>query len=174
MFCNWYGEIVASSSLSSFHKAWLTQNLKAEQFSRTCVLNAFYRPRKSCFNCGGDHNLNNCKEPKNHKRIAESRQQFMQQFTPSTGLQQKQRYLHIAVRIEFCVWQNNSWPYTLQYMRFPCCFDCSLGIPSWSVCLTAVNRSCMLLGCELEFATYVYTTVTSVRLINELWWKYYI
>jgi len=43
-----------------------------------CILRDVYRVKRSCFNCGGDHELNACNERRNVQRISENRQQFQQ------------------------------------------------------------------------------------------------
>ncbi|XP_048753439.1 zinc finger CCHC domain-containing protein 8-like isoform X2 [Ostrea edulis] len=44
------------------------------------------RMKQSCFNCGGNHRINECAEPKNFQRIRENKNKFMQQ-SQKQGLQ---------------------------------------------------------------------------------------
>jgi hypothetical protein len=52
------------------------------------------RPKRSCFNCGGEHNLADCKTALDHKRIGENRRQFKQKCSPAMTSQQKQTRYH--------------------------------------------------------------------------------
>ena len=39
------------------------------------------KPKNQCWNCDGDHNMANCKEPRNFEKIAWNREQFLQSKT---------------------------------------------------------------------------------------------
>jgi len=41
-------------------------------------------PNRNCFNCGGDHNLNECRQPRDHRRIYEARTKLMNSKMKST------------------------------------------------------------------------------------------
>ncbi|XP_062589591.1 zinc finger CCHC domain-containing protein 8-like [Saccostrea cucullata] len=45
------------------------------------------KTKQSCFNCGGDHRINECTEPKDFRRIRENKNKFLQQ-----AQMQKQSY----------------------------------------------------------------------------------
>ena len=55
------------------------------------VNSAFNRPKQSCFNCGGEHRINECTQPKNFSRIRENKMKFMQQS-------QMQRQSYVIMR----------------------------------------------------------------------------
>ena len=57
------------------------------------VNSAFNRPKQSCFNCGGEHKINECTQPKNFSRIRENKLKFMQQS-------QMQRQSYVIMRKE--------------------------------------------------------------------------
>ncbi|XP_062602163.1 zinc finger CCHC domain-containing protein 8-like [Saccostrea cucullata] len=50
----------------------------------------FSRTKQSCFNCGGDHRINECTEPKDFRRIRENKNKFLQQAQMQK--QSSQRY----------------------------------------------------------------------------------
>ncbi|XP_046365702.2 zinc finger CCHC domain-containing protein 8-like [Haliotis rufescens] len=43
------------------------------------------RPKPSCFNCGGEHMMSDCQEPKDYNRIKAKRREFMDKNSPSMG-----------------------------------------------------------------------------------------
>lgn len=46
------------------------------------ALNVRVKQKKQCFNCGGEHHLNECTEPKDHNRIRENRNKFASKGPP--------------------------------------------------------------------------------------------
>ena len=43
------------------------------------ITSFLFRQKNTCFNCGGDHVLAQCKLPKDHKRIATAKMEFRSQ-----------------------------------------------------------------------------------------------
>lgn len=55
------------------------------------------KPRRNgCWNCGGDHNLRDCKEPRNMANINRAKQLFTKLKTERYHLDAEQRYSHFA------------------------------------------------------------------------------
>jgi len=76
---------------------------KALYISAAVVLcNAVHRVKRSCFNCGGDHDLIACNERRDVQRIGENRRQF-QLSRVAQGKQQQTR-----CSVLLCHWQQQN------------------------------------------------------------------
>ena len=54
------------------------------------------KPKRSCFNCGGDHSLGECREPRNQQRIRENMMAFKNAQANSSMASLKNRYTNIS------------------------------------------------------------------------------
>jgi len=62
-----------------------------------------HRVKRSCFNCGGDHELSACNQRRNMQRIDENRRQFQQRKLSAAVSQTKQTRCSVLL-FDYPIW----------------------------------------------------------------------